>query len=614
VKNILHRNRSSPLPTSLPPGVSLPAAFANYFTNKIVKLRSVISSQLNTRCQLHVQPPSTPASFLQFRPVTEDEVTRAIMSSPNKYCELDPVPTSLLKQCSSILAPPITNIINLSLTSGIFPDQFKHSVIKPLLKKPSLDKESLLNYRPVSNLPFLSKLTERLVKSQLMEHLTNNSLLNSHQSAYLKFHSTETVLLSLHDHLVQSISHQKITGLCLLDLSAAFDTIDHTILVDRLSSWFGLGGSALAWISSYLSFRTFAVSVKNQVSSPFPVSYGVPQGSVLGPLLFILYTTPLSHIIQSNSMDHHLYADDTQLYISFKPVCFQEATCALSATFRAISDWMSTNLLALNPSKTEFLLIGTPQQRAKLTDSSLQLTPDTCLSSAPSAPNLGFVFDEHLTYHDQISAVSKTCFYHIRDLRRIRPFLDHSTAAVIATSLVHSKLDYCNSLYLNLPKSELNRLQRIQNTLARVVANTRRRDHITPTLQSLHWLKVQERINYKVVSLTYNVLQTSHPSYLSRLLTLQPARSTRSSQFITLYPPSVTSNRAILNRSFSYSAPRLWNSLPTYLRTPKTVDTPCTNLLSRSTFLSKLKTYLFTKSYPNSSTCTEHPASPWPPD
>jgi hypothetical protein len=540
------------------------------------------------------------------------------------YCDLDPIPTSLLKQCLSVLLPSITNIVNLSLSSGTFPDQFKHSVIKPLLKKSNLDRESLSSYRPVSNLPFLSKLVERLVKAQLTEHLDSNSLFNSHQSAYMKHHSTETVLLSIHDHLVQAIGHQNITGLCLLDLSAAFDTIDHSILLERLSNWFGFQNTVLSWIASYLCSRTFSVSTNGNVSDAFPVSYGVPQGSVLGPLLFLLYTTPLSHLIRTCDINHHLFADDTQLYISFKPENFNEAMSALSNAFHSISNWMSANLMVLNPTKTEFLLIGTPHQLSKLSSHSLSLTSETSLAPVNLARNLGFIVDSNLSYHHQISALSKACFFHIRDLRRIRPYLDLETASTVATALVHSKLDYCNSLYLGLPKVELHRLQHIQNALARVVANKKRRDHITPTLQSLHWLKIQERITYKVASITYDVLAKSKPAYLSNLLTIQPARSTRSSKLITLSRPAVTSNRSILDRSFKYSAPILWNSLPADLRCPADHSSPGTNLISKTTFLSKLKTYLFRKSFPGSdkpaSAVTSsrskpsYLANPWPPD
>ena len=171
-----------------------------------------------------------------------------------------------------------------------------------------------------------------------------------------------------------------------------------------------------------------------------------------------------------------------------------------------------------------------------------------------------------------------------------------------------------------MPKKEFNRLQLIQNTLARVVSKSKRHDHITPTLQSLHWLKMSERVKFKIASITYNLLHTSQPEYLSKLITLQSTRSTRSSKLITLYPPAITSNRTILDRSFSYSAPRIWNSLPPELRQPASHDTPGLNKLSKATFLSKLKTHLFKLSYPNmtSHNCktqlNPNPPTPWPPD
>src|SRR6218665_3155979 len=181
----------------------------------------------------HSYPSSPPSqSSLQIlHPASEAEVLLLLNSLPNKQCELDPIPTSLLKDCASVLLPVITQIINLSLSTGNFPLDFKHSLVTPLLKKANLDKENLSNYRPISNLSFLSKLTERIVLARLNDYLPSNSLLNPHQSGFTKHHSTETLLVSLYNKLVSALSHQQVSCLCLLDISAAFDTIDHNILL-----------------------------------------------------------------------------------------------------------------------------------------------------------------------------------------------------------------------------------------------------------------------------------------------------------------------------------------------------------------------------------------------
>jgi hypothetical protein len=290
INNLLDRKPVSHLP-SFASAKSLSHMFATFFSEKIFKLHTALQSATKNESP-HTSPKNTPICLSFFNPVTEEEVSKIILNSSNSFCDLDPLPTSLLKQCLHALLPTITHIINLSLDTGVFPDKFKSSSVIPLLKKYNLDKEDLSNYRPISHLSFLSKLTERVVKNRLTQHLSINNLLNSFQSAYTKHHSTESTLLAVHDHIIKAMSQQKVTALCLLDLSAAFDTIDHSILLHRLSSWFGLNGKVLSWLTSYLASRNFVVNINSSVSDQFPLHQGVPQGSVLGPLLFILYTTP----------------------------------------------------------------------------------------------------------------------------------------------------------------------------------------------------------------------------------------------------------------------------------------------------------------------------------
>ena len=314
-----------------------------------------------------------------------------------------------------------------------------------------------------------------------------------------------------------------------------------------------------------------------------------------------MYTMPLSSILSTTSVNHHLYADDTQLFISFSPQAFSASVSQLQSAFSLVSTWMSANLLSLNPSKTEFLVIGLPQQISKLNNPTFTIDPTTVLQPATFARNLGILIDNNICFDQQISALSRSCSYHLRDLRRIRSTLNFNTATTIATSLVQSKLDYCNSLYLNLPSYHINKLQIIQNNMARAITCKRKFEHITPTLHSLHWLKIRQRIQYKIISLTYTALQFGQPLYLRKLLTIQSPRSTRSGSLITLSRPS-TPRLKISDRSFRHMAPVIWNSLPAHLRQPAPSTNTSTyhNLLalSRPEFLAQLKTYLFLLSYP----------------
>ena len=205
---------------------------ACFFSSKIHKIHTNLLSDTSWTSP-HIPCPHTPPKFDFFMPASVDEISKLIDESNDTYCDLDHIPYSHLKKCKFALLPTITNIINLSL---VFPDQFKFCSVHPLLKKPNCDKDDLCNYRPISDLFFLSKLTERVAKNRLTNFISNNNLLNSSQSAYTKYHSTETTHLAVHDHINRAISQQQITCLCLLDLSAAFDTIDHSILIERLSS------------------------------------------------------------------------------------------------------------------------------------------------------------------------------------------------------------------------------------------------------------------------------------------------------------------------------------------------------------------------------------------
>ena len=332
--------------------------------HKISHIQSTFTG--HTLDTVNVDSPPLNYQLASFEPATTTEVRKIIMSSPSKSCDLDPLPTILLKACLDVLIIPITDIINASLCCGLFPQDFKRAHVTPVLKKKTLPKEELNSYRPISNLSFISKILEKVVANRLRSHIYENGLSNMLQSAYKQFHSTETALLKVHNDINLNIDNGKVTALTLLDLSSAFDTIDHNILITRLSTCYGISGTALSWFTSYLTDRRQAIKIGNCFSDTLPTSCGVPQGSVLGPLLFTLYTTPLSSVIQGHNLDHHLYADDTQIYISLTTSDTCHSLNQLSDCLQDVSLWMKHCKLKLNADKTEFLITGTTTQRVKL--------------------------------------------------------------------------------------------------------------------------------------------------------------------------------------------------------------------------------------------------------
>ena len=298
-----------------------------------------------------------------------------IKLSPAKSFELDPLPTWLLKECIAELVPTITDIVNMSLRDSLMPKSLKTALIRPLLKKTGLDSDILKNYRPVSNLTFISKVIEKVVSGRLIEHLIKNSMFDPLQSAYRDKHSTETALIKVQNDILSALDAGSSAILLMLDLSAAFDTIDHDILLSRLCNVYGITGNALDWFRSYITGRIQRVVIENEnaVSGDQELGFEVPQGSVLGPKIYCMYTKPVSDIIQRHGLSHHSYADDTQLYMTMDHSNnnWPDGLARIQLCVSEIREWMNQNMLKLNDDKTELIVFTSKYKQDLYNDLSI---------------------------------------------------------------------------------------------------------------------------------------------------------------------------------------------------------------------------------------------------
>jgi hypothetical protein len=559
-----------------------PDDYAKYFTDKIDKIRlnsaSAASPLIVDRNVLN--------QLSTFSPVTPVEVMSLLSRSPAKQCTLDPIPTWLLKQVSPIISPVIAAMCNASFKQHVMPTAHKMATVHPLLKKPTLDSSELSSFRPISNLSFVSKTLERLVNRRFTEHTDKHHLLPDTQSAYRQHYSTETALVKMHNDIVAAIDQGNVGALVLLDLSSAFDTVDHNLLTDILRRRFGIVGDALSWMTSYLENRSQQISVGSKLSTITELSCGVPQGSVLGPKQFLAYTEDLVDIFDKHDVSHHGYADDSQGFAQSDPNDTSTIISSLQATVRDVSSWCSSRRLQLNEHKTELIWFGTSANLSKLSLTDMRLQLDgSIIDPAHVVRDLGVFFDSELSMRDHVSRIARSCFYQLRRIRPIHRQLGRVVTQRLVAAFVMSRIDYCNSVLAELPATTLAPLQRVQNAAARLVLNLKRTDHITPALIELHWLPVKFRIIFKLCVLVHKSLNGLAPSYLTELFEpisgLASRAALRSASTHALDIPATRLNFG--NRAFAVAGAKHWNALPEQLRA--LTDTP--------TFKRLLKTHMF---------------------
>ena len=513
------------------------------------------------------QPPNktlvtAPMNILH--PATEEEIQCIIVASPNKQCALDPFPTGLVKSCKDFLTPIIMQIVNKSLSTGEFPQAFKNALVTPLLKKRTLDEDVLNNYRPISNLPFISKITEKVVTSRLNHHLMVNNLQEPFQSAYRMNHSTETAMLRVQNDIHRALGDNKVILLVLIYISAAFDTVNQKRLLNTLHA-IGITGKAFAWFTSYLQNRSQTITISCKQSRSRQLECVVPQGSVLGPILFNVYTAALGLLLHQENTNYSMYAGDTDIYLIFKPNELTENVAEMERTAGLVRRWMAANELNMNDAKTEVMLI-IPRRMATKIECPTLVIGDHAVAPSPFVMNLGVILDSVAAMERHINAVCKTSYIHLYNISRIRCYLDKQSLACVIHAFVTCRLDYGNALLCGYPGTQIQKLQRVKNVAARLISGRRKYDHITPVLKNLHWLAIVQRTHFKVMITVFKAMHNTAPAYLQELIVpYGPSRGLCSQEHNLLCVPFTRSTLAG-SRAFNIAGPTLWNALPQYLR------------------------------------------------
>jgi len=530
-------------------------AFNSFFTSIGPDLASKIHCD-NLHFSRYLSRPLTKTIFLN--PTTQNEIINTTKAFKSKTSTgYDGISMKLLKQIIFSIAPPLEYIINLSLLNGTCPNLLKIAKVIPIHKKD--DKTEITNYRPISLLPSVSKILEKIVYKRLISFLTINNILNRSQFGFRKNCSTDIAIIQLLDQITELLSHKEHVIAIFMDLSKAFVTIDHDNLLYKLENY-GIRGKALSWLKSYLYDRQQYVCVNGKNSSMRNIQCGVPQGSILGPLLFLIY---VNDIINSSSiLKFTMFADDTTVLASHMNL--DNLTDILNSEITKISSWFKCNKLSLNISKTNCMHFQSSHNNEGLLHRDIFID-GLPLDKKDHTKFLGIIIDKHLTWNDHTINVSSQIAKGTGILYRLRHILPQKSLLILYNTLILPYISYCNIAWGNCSKTNLDHILRLQKKAVRLCTKSAHLTHTDPLFHQLKVLKIYDINVLQTAIFVFRYTNNLLPQVFNNFFSFNRdvhSYPTRNRDNIHLNNPRIL----LAHKSLKHHGPDIWNALPLYVK------------------------------------------------